>query len=285
MTVKDTLPTEVTYVRHAAATNGFSCARDVRYGDAAPGAALAAGQATVITIEVKTVNDGVTSSVLEHGSGRRRLARQDRHRSRQTSGRVDRSGPRAITDTPDPATVGQNVSYTFTVANAGTKRERRVRPHRQMDTSLDGPDVRRCHRLAGLHLRRDRRPTPSPASGDRASGLAVDAPSSSPTRSRLAPPRAHELTVKADSGDVVTESSEANNQQTELTVDHRRAVHLVHRPRGRRDPGTPARSATGGRCLVTTVSNVGDTNRCGTSRSGRDPLESSRGGKSARNPR
>lgn len=211
VTVTDTLPTEVTY-QNATATNGFSCTQ-ASGTVTCTGSDLAAGQATVVTIEVK-VNGGVTSSFTNTAtvSG----ANQTKSASVTTnvgSASIDLALS-DITDTPDPANVGQNVSYTFTVTNGGTNDSGAFEITAEMD-SMTGLTFIGASASQGF--------TCGAIVGDTVTCSGAGLPALQSTTIKLTyavtagSPSTHELSVTADSGDAVTESSEANNTKTQLT--------------------------------------------------------------------
>jgi uncharacterized repeat protein (TIGR01451 family) len=211
VTVTDTLPTEVTY-QNATATNGFTCA-EASGTVTCTGSNLAAGQATVVTIEVK-VNDGVTSSFTNTAT----VSGASQTKSASVTTNVGSASIdlvlSAITDTPDPANVGQNVSYTFTVTNGGTNASGAFDITAEMD-DMTGLTFIGASASQGF--------TCGAIVGDTVTCSGAGLPASQLTTIKLTyqvtagSPSTHELTVKADSGEVVTESSESNNEQTELT--------------------------------------------------------------------
>jgi uncharacterized repeat protein (TIGR01451 family) len=211
VTVTDPLPTEVTY-QNATATNGFTCA-EASGTVTCTGSNLAAGQATVVTIEVK-VNDGVTSSFTNTAT----VSGASQTKSASVTTNVGSASIdlilSPITDTPDPATVGQNISYTFTVTNGGTNASGAFDITAEMD-DMTGLTFVGASASQGF--------TCGAIVGDTVTCSGAGLPASQSTTIKLTylvaagSPSTHELTVKADSGDVVTESSEANNQQTQLT--------------------------------------------------------------------
>jgi uncharacterized repeat protein (TIGR01451 family) len=211
ITVKDVLPTQVTY-QNATATNGFTCAQ-ASGTVTCTGTDLAAGASTVVTIEVK-VKDGVTASFPNtaevSGAGQTKTASY----TINVGGAAIDLVLSDITDTPDPATVGQNVSYTFTVTNAGTNASGAFDITAAMD-DMTGLTFVGASASQGF--------TCGAIVGDTVTCSGAGLPASQLTTIKLTyqvtagSPSTHELTVKADSGGTVTESSEANNQQTELT--------------------------------------------------------------------
>ncbi len=214
ITITDDLPDEVTYVS-ANATNGFTCAEasgTVTCSDP-PNAGLAAGASTVVTIEV-TVNDGVTggfentASVLDDGNN-------------ETDSVLTNVGGTAvdlilsdITDVPDPVNVGQNLTYTFTVSNAGTNGSGAFDIEAVMD-DMSGLTFVGASASQGFIC--------GDIVTDTVTCSGADLPAGQATEVKItflvsgASPSTHELSVKADSGDAVTEGSEANNEDTELT--------------------------------------------------------------------
>ena len=209
--VEDTLPTEVTY-QNATATNGFTCSESSGTVTCS-GSDLAAGASTVVTIEV-TVNDGVTSSFTNTAS----VSGAGQSKSASVTTNVGGASIDLvlsdITDTPDPANVGQNVSYTFEVTNSGTNASGAFDITAAMDD------------MTGLTFI-----GASASQGFTCGAIVVDTvicsgaglPSGQTTEVKVTfqvtagSPSTHTLTVNADSGDAVAEASEANNQQTELT--------------------------------------------------------------------
>jgi uncharacterized repeat protein (TIGR01451 family) len=211
VTVTDPLPTEVTY-QNATATNGFSCAQATGTVTCT-GTDLAAGQATVVTIEVK-VNDGVTSSFTNTATVTGASQTKSASVTTNVGGAAIDLVLSDISDAPDPATVGQNVSYTFTVTNAGTNDSGAFELTAEMD-SMTGLTFVGASASQGF--------TCADIVGDTVTCSGAGLPAGQSTTVKITylvaagSPATHELTVKADSGDTVTESSEANNQQTELT--------------------------------------------------------------------
>ncbi len=211
ITVTDPLPTEVTY-QNATATNGFTCA-EASGTVTCTGTDLAAGQATVVTIEVK-VNDGVTASFTNTAT----VAGAGQSKSASTTTNVGGAAIDLvlsdITDSPDPANVGQNVDYTFTVTNAGTNDSGAFEISAAMDNvtglTFVGASASQgfiCADIVG---------TTVTCSGTLPAGQSTNVKIT--FQVTAGSPSTHTLTVKADSGDAVTESSEANNQQTETTT-------------------------------------------------------------------
>lgn len=211
ITIEDQLPTEVTF-QNATATNGFTCT-EASGLVTCTGSNMAAGGSTVVTIEVK-VNDGVTA-------GFSNTAKVSGVGPDKTASVTTNVGGAAIdlilsdiADTPDPANVGQNVTYTFTVTNGGTTASGAFEISAAMNT------------MSGLTFVGG-----SASQGFTCGAVVVDTvtcsgaglPASQSTTVKLTylvtagSPSTHQLTVKADSGDIVAEASEANNTQTELT--------------------------------------------------------------------
>jgi uncharacterized repeat protein (TIGR01451 family) len=211
VTVTDTLPTEVTY-QNASATNGFTCSQ-ASGTVTCTGSDLAAGQATVVTIEV-TVNDGVTSGFTNTASVSGASQTKSASVTTNVGGAAVDLVLSDITDSPDPAHVGQNVDYTFTVTNAGTNDSGAFEISADMD-SVTGLTFVGASASQGF-ICADLVGTTVTCSGT--------LPASQSTNVKITfqvtagSPSTHTLTVKADSGDAVTESSEANNQQTETTT-------------------------------------------------------------------
>jgi uncharacterized repeat protein (TIGR01451 family) len=210
VTVTDPLPTEVTY-QNATATNGFTCSQ-ASGTVTCTGSDLAAGQATVVTIEVK-VNDGVTDSFTNtatvDGAGQTKSASV----TTNVGGAAIDLVTSDITDSPDPANVGQNVDYTFTVTNAGTNDSGAFDISADMD-SVTGLTFVGASASQGFTCA-DIVGTTVTCSGTLPAGQSTNVKIT--FQVNAGSPSTHTLTVKADSGDAVTESSEANNQQTETT--------------------------------------------------------------------
>jgi large repetitive protein len=211
ITVTDILPTEVTY-QNASATNGFTCTQ-ASGTVTCTGSNLAAGQATVVTIEVK-VNDGVTSSFTNTASVSGASQTKSASVTTNVGGAAVDLVLSDITDTPDPANVGQNIDYTFTVTNAGTNSSGAFDISADMDSvtglnfvGASGSQGFICGDISG---------TTVTCSGTLPAGQSTNVKIT--FQVTAGSPSTHELTVKADAGDAVTESSEANNQQTELTT-------------------------------------------------------------------
>ncbi len=211
VTITDDLPPEVTFVS-ANATNGFICAEASGIVTCS-GSALAAGASTVATIEV-TVNDGVTTSFTNKAEVNEGTPNESASVTTNVGGTSVDLVLSDITDSPDPANIGQNVTYSFTVSNAGTGGSGAFEIKATMDSvaglTFVGASASQGFTCGGL------------------SGLTVtcsgpDLPAGQATEVKVtfmvsgASPSTHELTVKADSGDTVTEASEANNQDTETT--------------------------------------------------------------------
>jgi len=166
-----------------------------------------------VTIEV-TVDDGVTSSFTNTAEVTGASQTKQASVTTNVGGAAIDLVLSDITDTPDPATVGQNVSYTFTVTNAGTNASGAFDITAAMD-DMTGLTFVGASASQGF--------TCGAIVGDTVTCSGAGLPASQLTTIKLTyqvtagSPSTHELTVKADSGDAVTESSEANNQQTELT--------------------------------------------------------------------
>lgn len=213
ITIVDHLPSEVGFI-NANATNGFNCtyvSPDVTCTDS--GSGLAPGQATVITINVK-VNDGVTEAFEN-------VAEVDDDgtlEQAKVTTNVGGSGVDLvlsdITDAPDPANVGQNVSYTFTVTNAGTNASGAFEISADMDT-MSGLDFIGASASQGFTCGSLVGTTVTCSGGGLPAGQATTVKLTYEVTAGS--PSTHELSVKADSGDAVVESNEANNEQTELT--------------------------------------------------------------------
>ena len=232
ITITDDLPTQVTFVS-ANATNGFTCAEasgTVTCSD--PGTGLAAGASTVVTIEV-TVNAGVTggftnkASVNDTGGHRVRVGDHQRRRHRRG---------------PDPqrhhrfAGSGEHRPERDLHVQRHERRDerqRRVR-HHGGDGQHVRPDVRRGERVAGIHLRRHRR-------GHR-DLLGCGSPGRPVNRGQGHVPGLgrHAQHPRADRqgrlGWCHHRGQRGQQRGHRAHVDQRGAVHLVHRPRHRRDP-------------------------------------------------
>jgi uncharacterized repeat protein (TIGR01451 family) len=211
--IEDTLPTEVTFVS-VNATNGFTCAEAagvVTCDD--PGTGLAAGQATVVTIEV-TVNGGVTASFTNEAS-------VNDGGNTETASVITNVGGTAvdlilsdITDVPDPATVGQNITYTFNVTNGGTNASGAFEITAEMDTmtglTFVGATASQGFTCADIVV-------------DTVTCSGAGLPAGQTTEVKVVfmvsggTPSTHELAVKADSGEAIAEASEGNNEDTEAT--------------------------------------------------------------------
>jgi uncharacterized repeat protein (TIGR01451 family) len=211
--VKDPLPPEVSFVS-ANATNGFTCAEasgTVTCAD--PGTGLAAGQASVITIEV-TVDAGVTGGFTNKASVNDTGGLEYASVTTNVGGTAVDLILSEITDSPDPANVGQNVSYTFSVTNAGTSGSGAFDITSVMD-SMTGLTFVGASASQGF--------TCGGIAGATVTCSGANLPAGQSTEVKVtfmvsgATPSTHELTVKADSGDAITEGSEANNTNTQLT--------------------------------------------------------------------
>lgn len=253
--VTDPLPTQVTLVS-VNATNGFTCS--VSTGTVTctdPGSGLAAGQATVITIEVK-VNSGVTGSftntaTVNEGSGE----------SASVTTNVGGAGIDLvltdITDTPDPANVGQNVTYTFAVSNAGTSPSGAFDIEATMDSgALNGVKFIGAAASQGFICGAIVTDTVT-CTGSLLPGQATNV--SIVFQVLAGTPSAHTLTVKVDPANTIVESSEANNDDSEVTtVTGSLCSSCVDLVAGgildTPDPVAPGGSIT----RIATVSNAGD---------------------------
>jgi uncharacterized repeat protein (TIGR01451 family) len=251
--ITDDLPDQVTY-QNATATNGFTCA-EASTIVTCTGSDLAAGASTVVTIEVK-VNEGVTAGFSNTATVEGAGQSKDASVSTNVGGASIDLVTSDITDSPDPANVGQNVTYTFTVTNAGTNDSGAFDITSTMDdvTGLKfiGASASQgftCAAIVGKTVTCSGAGLPAGQSTNVTITFQVTAGS----------PSTHELTVKADSGDTVTESSEANNQQTELTsITGALCTSCVDLVIGgildTPDPVTDGQTLT----FITTASNAGD---------------------------
>ena len=253
--IVDDLPPEVTY-KSASATNAFTCLEasgTVTCSD--PGTGLAAGQATVVTIEV-TVNPGVTGGFTNTATVNEGTPHESASVTTNVGGTAVDLILSDITDSPDPANIGQNVSYTFTVTNAGTSGSGAFDLTAVMD-SMSGLTFVGASASQGF--------TCADIVGATVTCSGADLPAGQSTEVKItflvsgASPSTHELTVKADSGGAVTEGSETNNEDTELTstsaVLCTGCIDLViggilATP----DPVTDGQALT----FITTASNAGD---------------------------
>lgn len=212
--ITDPLPSQVTF-KSATATNGFTCANaagTVTCDD--PGSGLAAGQSTVITIEV-TVNSGVTGSftntaTVNEGSGE----------SAAVTTNVGGAGIDLIltdiSDTPDPANIGQNVSYTFAVSNAGTSPSGSFSFTARMDTgALSGLKYVGGAASQGFICGAIATDTVT-CTGSLLPGQATNV--SLVFQVLAGTPTSHTLSVKVDPTNAIVESSELNNDDTEITT-------------------------------------------------------------------
>jgi uncharacterized repeat protein (TIGR01451 family) len=255
ITVTDPLPSDVTF-KSASATNGFTCAHaagTVTCNDS--GSGLAAGQSTVITIEV-TVNSGVTGSftntaTVNEGSGE----------SASVTTNVGGAGIDLIltdiSDSPDPANIGQNVTYTFAVSNAGTSPSGAFSFTAKMDSgALNGLKFIGAAASQGF-ICGDIATDTVTCTGSLLSGQSTNV---TLTFQILAgTPTSHTLEVKVDPTNAIVESSELNNDDTEVTtVTGSLCTNCVDLVAGgildTPDPVAPGGSLT----LVATVSNAGD---------------------------
>jgi len=211
--VVDHLPSQVGFI-NASATNGFNCtfvSPDVTCSDT--GSGLAPGQATVITINVK-VNDGVTQAFEN-------VAEVDDNGTLEKAKVTTNVGGVAldlilsdITDVPDPVTVGQNFTYSFSVTNSGTNASDPFEITAEMD-DMTGLTFVGASASQGF--------TCGAIVGDTVTCSGAGLPANQTTDVKVtflasgATPTTHELTVKADSGLAVTEANEGNNDGTEAT--------------------------------------------------------------------
>jgi uncharacterized repeat protein (TIGR01451 family) len=119
VTMTDPLPASVTFVS-AVATNGFTCLEasgTVTCTD--PGGGLAAGQATVITIQV-TVNSGVTLPFTNEATATQGTESESDSVTTNVGGAAVELVLANVEDAPDPVAAGAVITYTIVVANAGT---------------------------------------------------------------------------------------------------------------------------------------------------------------------
>ncbi len=209
--ITDELPTQVTY-HNATATNGYTCA-EASGTVTCTGSDLAAGASTVVTIEV-TVDDGVTSSFMNKAKVEGAGQTEEASVTTNVGGAAIDLVLSDISDTPDPANVGQNVVYTFQVTNAGTNHSGAFEIEAVMD-DMTGLTFVGASASQGF--------TCGDIVTDTVTCSGAGLPSGQTTqvtvtfRASGGSPATHELSVKADSGDTVTESSETNNEQTETT--------------------------------------------------------------------
>jgi uncharacterized repeat protein (TIGR01451 family) len=254
--VTDPLPSQVTF-KSATATNGFTCTHasgTVTCDD--PGSGLAAGQSTVITIEV-TVNSGVTGSftntaTVNEGSGE----------SASVTTNVGGAGIDLIltdiSDSPDPANIGQNVTYTFAVSNAGTSPSGSFDITAKMDSgALNGLKYVGGAASQGFICGAIATDTVT-CTGSLLPGQATNV--SLVFQILAGTPTSHTLSVKVDPTNTIVESSEANNDDTEVTtVTGSLCTSCVDLVAGgildTPDPVAPGGAMT----LIATVSNAGDT--------------------------
>ena len=209
--IEDELPTQVTY-QNATATNGFDC-DEVSGTVTCTGSDLAEGQSTVVTIEVE-VDAGVTSSFTNTATVTRDNVSEDASVTTNVGGAAIDLVLSDISDAPDPANVGQNVTYTFEVTNAGTNASGAFEIAATID-DLTGLTFIGASASQGF--------TCGAIAGETVTCSGAGLPSGQTTEVKVTflvaagSPATHELSVKADSDDDLTESSEANNEQTELT--------------------------------------------------------------------
>jgi uncharacterized repeat protein (TIGR01451 family) len=202
------------------ATNGFTCAEAagvVTCDD--PGTGLPAGQATVVTIEV-TVNGGVTASFTNFASVNDTGGTETASVTTNVGGTAVDLILSDITDVPDPATVGQDVTYTFSVSNGGTNASGAFEITAQMDDTTGltfvGASASQGFTCADIVV------DPVTFVGIvTCSGAGLPAGQTTEVKVEFTvsggTPSTHELAVKADSGEIIVEASEANNEDTEAT--------------------------------------------------------------------
>lgn len=254
--VTDTLPTEVTF-KSVTATNGFACSEaggTVTCDD--PGSGLAAGQSTLITIEV-TVDSGVTGSFTNTATVNEGPGESDSVTTNVGATGIDLILA-DISDSPDPANVGQNVTYTFAVSNAGTGPSGAFDITAKMDSgALNGLKFIGAAASQGFICGAIVTDTVT-CTGSLLSGQSTNV---SITFQVLAgTPTSHTLSVSVDPTNTIVESSEANNDDTELTtVTGSLCTSCVDLVAGgildTPDPVAPGGSIT----RIATMSNAGDT--------------------------
>jgi uncharacterized repeat protein (TIGR01451 family) len=252
ITVTDPLPSQVTF-KSATATNGFTCteaAGTVTCNDS--GSGLAAGQSTVITIEV-TVNSGVTGSFTNTAT----VSGESASVTTNVGGTGIDLILTDISDSPDPANIGQNVTYTFAVSNAGTSPSGAFSFTAKMDSgALNGLKYVGGAASQGFICGAIATDTVT-CTGSLLPGQATNV--SLVFQVLAGTPTSHTLEVKVDPTNVIVESSELNNDDTEVTtVTGSLCTNCVDLVAGgildTPDPVAPGGSIT----RIATMSNAGD---------------------------
>ncbi len=254
--ITDTLPTQVTF-QNVNATNGFTCgfaAGIVTCDD--DGTGLAIGEATVVTIET-TVNPGVT------GSFENTAWVDDAGNLEKASVTTNAGGAgidlivAGLSDSPDPVNIGQNVTYSFAVSNGGTSPSGSFDITAKMDSgALSGLSFVGAAASQGFLCGAIVTDTVT-CTGNLAAGQSTNV--SIVFQVLAASPTSHTLDVRVDPADDVAESSELNNDDTEVTtVTGSLCTNCVDLVAGgildTPDPVAPGGAMT----YIATMSNAGD---------------------------
>jgi len=241
-TVKDTLPSVVSFV-NAVATNGVTCTHDGSLTGGVvtctPPGSFGVGASTSITIQVHVNDDastpftntaavdgtvGFDSSTPPCDVADACEAETGANQANNTDSVITSVGGSAIdlvmsdiTDSPDPANVGDSLVYTFTVTNGGTQNARAADGKQVViDAALPTAGVTfqsgiatqgfACVPSSGLlHC-----------TGDLDAGEATTVTVTF-TVNALTPPKLT-LSAKVDPADAIAETSETNNEATEDTT-------------------------------------------------------------------
>ena len=212
VTVSDPLPSQVTFVS-VNPDAGWTCTGGATVNCNRTG--LAAGATSNIKIEV-TVNSGATGPFTNDatvtGNG------QTKHGTVSTSvgGAPIDLAVAGLSDSPDPANVGQNITYSFAVTNGGSSPSGTFDIAAKMDSgALSGLDFVGASASQGFNCGAIVTDTVT-CSGSLLAGQSTNVTIVFQVLADT--PTSHTLAVEADSGHTVAESSEANNTASETTT-------------------------------------------------------------------
>jgi len=253
VTVSDPLPSQVTFV-NVNPDAGWTCTGGATVNCSRTG--LGAGATSNIKIVV-TVNSGATgpftNDATVSGNG------QTKHGIVSTSvgGSPIDLVLSGLSDSPDPANVGQNIKYTFAVSNGGSSPSGSFDITAQMDSgALNGLDFVGAAGSQGF-ICGDISTDTVTCTGSLAAGQSTNV--TIEFQVLASTPTSHKLDVKVDEANTVAESNKANNNDSETTtvtgslctacIDLVAGGFLVTP-----DPAVAGQSLT----RIATVSNAGD---------------------------